>query len=208
LLTVFQNARKKKQTTQGHTSKRQANLKYNFCFEDAEVEVCKTFFLNTLSISKTTVKTAFKKCENGIVNDDDRGKTKHNDEEMNHRKDQLRQNILSFPLVPSHYCRSSSNLLYLSSELTLAKLYDLCKELCEQNQWQPLCYTTYWQVFQSMNISFHSTKKDRCETCKRYQNLDTDMQKDEAEIYQKHRQKANKIREIKNNLKQENDKTI
>ena len=142
-----------------------------------------------------------------MVEDDHRGKTKHNDEAMQQQKENLRRHILSFSLVPSHYCRSSSNLLYLSSELTLSKMYSLYTEQCQHNQIKPLCCTTYWTVFQLMNITFHCPKKDRCETCERYRNLELQEQQEEAESFQLHRQKAEKIREIKQKLKQSNDKT-
>ena len=166
-----------------------------------------TVFLNTLAISERTVQTAFKKSKNGMVEDDHRGKTKRNDEAMQQRKKDLCRHILSFPLVPSPYGRSSSNLLYLSLELTLSKMCSLYTEHCQHNQIEPLCYTTYWTVFQSMNISLHCPKKDRCETCERYQNLELQEKQEEAENFQLHRQKAEKIREIKQKLKQGNDKT-
>ena len=85
-------------------------------------------------------------------------------------------------------------------------MYSLYTEQCQHNQIKPLCYTTYWTVFQSMNISFHCPKKDRCETWERYQNIEWQEQ-EEAESFQLHRQKAEKIHEIKQKLKQGNDKT-
>ena len=51
-----------------------------------------------------------------------------------------------------------------------------------------------------MNISFHCPKKDRCETSERYRNLELQEQEEEAESFQLHRQKAEKIREIKQKL--------
>jgi len=67
-----------------------------------------------------------------------------------------------------------------------------------------LCYTTYWQIFQAMNLYFH-TKKDRCETCKRFWNLDHVEQNKAAENFQEHHQKAEKIINIKDALKHKND---
>ena len=183
---------KARYTLTSHTSRRKDSLKYYFCLDNNKVEACKQFFLNTLAISERTVQTAFKKSKNRMVEDDHRGKTKHNDEAMQQRKEDLRRHILSFPLVPSHYCRSSSYLLYLSSELTLSKMYSIYTEQCQHNQIKPLCYTTYWTVFQSMNISFHCPKKDRCETCERYRNLELQEQ-EEAESFQLHCQKAEKF---------------
>ena len=50
----------KKHRTPTKTSafKKNSTFKYYFNVEDAEVEVCKTFFLNTLSINEITVTTA------------------------------------------------------------------------------------------------------------------------------------------------------
>ena len=170
-----------------------------FYVQNVKIEVCKNFFLNTLSISETTVQTALKKSENGMVKADGHGKTKHNDDQMDQRRQELRQHILSFLVVPNHYCRSSSKLLYLSLALTLSKMYDLYKEVCNQNETQSLSYSTYRQIFQSMNVSFYCPKKDRCETCERFHNIDPEEQA-EAEMFQEHRKRATKIREIKTAL--------
>ncbi|XP_036365422.1 uncharacterized protein LOC115219916 [Octopus sinensis] len=195
---------KERKRTKSDNSRRNSSLKYCFCIDDVEVEVCKIFFLNTLSISETTVTTALKKGANGVVEDDNRGKTKRNDKQMKHRKKELRQHILSLLQVPSHYCRSSSNLLSLSSELTLSKMYDMYKEVCKEKETQPLSYTIYWQTFQSMNLSFHCPQKDRCETCEKFRNLNIEEQEKEAEKFEVHCEKAEENCEIKTTLKQEN----
>ena len=58
-----------------------------------------------------------------------------------------------------------------------------------------------------MNLSFHCPKKDRCETCERFHNIDAEEQEAEAEMFHEHRKRATKIREIKTALKLDSDHT-
>ena len=78
--------------------------------------------------------------------------------------------------MPSQYCRATSDLLYWSSDLTLAKMYEWYCTYCEKDRKEPLSYETYRKIFQSMNLLFHAPKMDRCETCERYRNLDLSEQ--------------------------------
>ena len=108
--------------------------------------------------------------------------------------------------MPSHYCRESSNLLYLSADLMLTKMYVLYTSHSQEKKLQPLSCTIYRKTFKSMNLAFHSPEKDRCETCERFCNLSPQEQEEEKVTYQQHRQRAEKIRAIKSHLKKEADK--
>ena len=166
--------------------------------------MCKTYFLNTLAVSERTVTTAFeKKIEDGIVSPDFRGNNRKEDDAMQQRKNELRKHILSFPRMPSHYCRESSNLLYLSADLTLAKMYELYTNHCYEKKLKPLSRPIYWKTFKSMNLAFHTSKKDRGETCETFRNLSPQEQEEEKITYQQHRQRPEKICAIKSDLKKQ-----
>ncbi len=69
--TVKESNRKRRQ--------RNLNVAYYLELYNRRIRVCKTFLMNTLSISNTTIKTAVKKCnENGeLIVGDGRGKMKN-----------------------------------------------------------------------------------------------------------------------------------
>ena len=116
--------------------------------------------MNTLAISEKTITTAFeKKIGDGIVSPDFRGNNRKEDDAMQQRKNELREHILSFLQMPSHYCRESGNLLYLSADLTLAKMYELYTSHCQEKKLQPLSCTIYRKTFKSMNLAFHPSQK-------------------------------------------------
>ena len=97
----------------------------------------------------------------GVPVSDKRGK--HN----NHRRlDDARlqgviQYIDSFPKYESHYTRSHQvSRKYLSPDLTVAKMYELYTEKCEEKGEEPL---KEWVT--KFNLSFHPPRKDTCKTC-------------------------------------------
>lgn len=58
---------------------RNLNIAYYFQLDDDRIRVCKTFLMNTLCISNTTIRTALRKCnENGVLIEGDcRGIRRH-----------------------------------------------------------------------------------------------------------------------------------
>lgn len=88
---------------------------------------------------------------------------------IEHRKS-IKDHILSIPLISLHYCRAQSLKQYLSPNLSMAKLYDLYVELCSEQNQECAWYATYYRVFNSLNIAFHSLKKDLCDFCESFKN--------------------------------------
>lgn len=91
-----------------HQSKRNLTLFY-LPKKQAKVKVCKTFFLNTLSVSAQVVTTVIKKKTGttGIVAEDRRGKACKNSVISDSIKPTVRNHIDSFKRIESHYCRLS-----------------------------------------------------------------------------------------------------
>lgn len=72
------------------------------------IRVCKTFFLNTLSISQTFVTTALiKKKSGGIVSADERGRHCHHIRVPDFVRDSVCDHISQFPIEESHYSREN-----------------------------------------------------------------------------------------------------
>lgn len=79
----------------------------------------------------------------------------------------VRAHIQSFPTESSHYCRKDNpNRRYLSSDLTIKKMYDLYIEKCNAELRTPVKENVYREIFNTkFNLSFGSPKSDTCNRC-------------------------------------------
>ena len=113
------------------TKNAQENVKNNsfsFFFDkgnNIRVQVCKTFYLDTLSVSQKKVYNVHtNKTAHDTPKPDVRGTNtkKGFSEEV---KGHIRRHIKSFPVVESHYCRAHSKKQYLEAGLSITKTYEL-----------------------------------------------------------------------------------
>ena len=193
----------KRQTT-GESSRRNKSLSYYLNIKDNRIQVCKKFFLNTFGISEKFIRNSLKMSEDGIVRQDNRGHHVTNAESV--KKDFLREHIKSFPVMPSHYCRSHSNKQFLSSDLSIRKMYELYTLASKNmfgNDYIPLSEHTYRDVFNyEFNLAFNKPLKDQCDFCTTYSNLSDEEKQKQKTAFEKHVQNKIKIREIKESSKQ------
>ena len=130
--------------------------------------VCKTFFLSTLDISKTRVSyfyTNMRCVETGVALPPRSGKYAKNCTSHD-QLDQVRSHINSFPRIPSHYCRQSTNKEFLEKALNITKMYGLYKDWCSESEFTAVKQHKYSEIFNSeFNIGFLAPKKDRCDKC-------------------------------------------
>lgn len=162
------------------------NTSYDYYFQIGErmQRVCRLFFLNTLNISKRRIYYAFKNCQDStsaIPTTSKRGKhiKKSTSEEQ---LSEIRRHIESFEMIDSHYCRASSQKMYLEANLSITKMYQLYIEKCEK----PAKKCIYEKVFKNeYNIGFHKPKKDVCDKCYEYSRKES-LTEDETKIYQGH----------------------
>ena len=85
-------------------------------------------FCNTLSISaKRVVRALAEKSASGVFAGSDKriGKAPIN-KVTEDRLDTVRRHINEFPRIEPHYCRANTTMQYLSPELSISKLYDVC----------------------------------------------------------------------------------
>lgn len=173
ILNTTEKKEKKRSTCQSNLKK----YTYFFYFnvEEKFIKVCKTFYLSTLSISQKSVYGVHKKKDilTGVPANDSRGKHKNHRRVSEERKQLVREHITSFPAIESHYCRASSKRIYLESQLSLNKMYDLYKESCKNNSSEPVKKSMYSKIFnEEYNIAFHVPKKDRCDVCEEWKILE------------------------------------
>ena len=75
--------------------------------------------------------------------------------------DSIRQHIMSFPIMDSHYKRKDTNRKFLQQDLSITKMYDLYKANCTAEEIIPASSITYRRdLCNEFNFSFHKPKKD------------------------------------------------
>ena len=178
-LTKFCKKKKqKKRNRSGKSSNRTFSFSWYLPGENQYMRVCKLFFLNTLSISDQAVYTAHRKSSQGIIELEKRGKSNssHTNKVTQEDTDFVISHIHSFKTVESHYGRKKSSRQYLSSNLSVAKMYEMYLVHCNERQIAPVSKTFYREIFNTkFNLGFHKPKKDQCDLCISFANADNDM---------------------------------
>lgn len=129
-----------------------------FKIDSEKVHVCKTFFINTLSISHQTVYTALEKSKSNQSLIDKRGRHQNRPRKMSiETEESITKHIELFPNVESHYVRKDSTRKYLSELLNISKMYRLYRTWFEEQQFDCLMATKrqYETIFNTMfNFSY------------------------------------------------------
>jgi hypothetical protein len=202
---------KQKTSKNKEHSRRQNTIKYFMTAQGNKYLVCKTCFLNTLSITDRVTRTAISKLTNeGSVEKDKRGGRQS--KVIIDRDKKIRQmidnHIAKFPRVESHYCRADTTKEYLHPSLNLPKLYNMFVSELKESDEKP-SYSTYVRVFKTKNLAFHHPKKDQCSLCISYRQGNDEMKLTLKEKYDKHILQKDTVRSIKEKCKKlaENDNT-
>lgn len=113
----------------------------------------------------------------------------------------VRDNVLSWlqqlPKVPSHYCRSSSNKIYVESTFrSKLHMFTVYKEWCVANNLKPTGRILFCKILDEAKIAIHMPRKDQCDVCCGFK-VGTVSQED----YEKHILNKDSAREAKNEAK-------
>lgn len=194
---------KKSKTTKAELSRRSKTNRYFLPKGDAIVPVCKTMFLNTLSVTEKTVRTALGKVKDtGVLEKEGRGgRQSHLKTKDTYIREKIMEHINKFPRMESHYCRKSTTREYLHSDLTIQKMF----EMFQQSTNLTVSYQTYVNVFRDQNLSFHHPKKDMCGLCFTYRSGDSKKKAELEEKYTKHIAEKNAVRLKKAEAKRKNE---
>ncbi|XP_061723773.1 uncharacterized protein LOC133530002 [Cydia pomonella] len=185
--------REKVNRTTKSDSMRTCTVKYFFPKKNedtgdiAAIPVCKLMFLNTLAISYNFLKTALDKFYqgNGSIEPDRRGK--HNNHPKTIQPDVIKSvcdHVNSLAPVESHLVRKRSDKLYLDGSLTYSKLFNLYIEWFDYTKYEEkaLNVRQYRDIVnKNFKLSFHIPKKDKCDTCHIYENLEEPSVKEQSE---------------------------
>ncbi|XP_046967228.1 broad-complex core protein isoforms 1/2/3/4/5-like isoform X1 [Vanessa cardui] len=158
-------------STSKDVSRRKKTIKYFLVLTNVssnstplKVPVCKTMFLNTLSIGERTVHTALAKWSlgSGSISPDRRGGRR-----VVQINDDVKQGVIrhvrTFQPVELPNLRQKSSKLYLDGDLTFTKMFSLYNEWCaaENIIHKAKTLRQYRDIInQNLNISFYKRKKD------------------------------------------------
>jgi hypothetical protein len=155
-------------TDKDKVSRRRYTFLYYLDVGNDRHRVCKDYYLGTLAISQKPIYNFHENKKDpvsGIPSADKRGQHAKKVISVG-QKMTIRKHIESFPTVESHYTRSSSKRMYLESNLSLIKMYDLYVEKCNETHEIPVKQSYYRYLFTTeYNLDFHMPKSDRCDLC-------------------------------------------
>ena len=195
--------KKKRVTRNIENSRRTFTMNYSFTINGEKRQVCRAFFMATLNVTDAFMRGAVAKLSSsGIVEKENRGKhVPHNklkdDDEL-----LIREHILSFPAVESHYCRASSTKRYLDSSLNVSIMHKLYKSKCSELNVHPVSFEKYRRVFRSYNLGFHKPKKDQCKKCLKYTNMTEEEKKAHEQAHHEHMLRKQLAREARDEDKE------
>ena len=182
--------------------RKQVSRKFLLEIDGSKHQVCKTFFMNTLSVGKTYIDHALNlKKEGHFAGEDRRGKHVPHNKLKEDQVTFVKRHIESFPKVEGHYVRKETRREFLGPELSLSKMYDLYEEKCQKEQKEPVKASKYRKIFnECFNLSFHIPKKDQCNTCSKYY---TSLQKnavttEDKNAFNEHQERKIRARQEKN----------
>lgn len=173
-------------------------------------EVCKKLFLSTFGLKEKQVHNWAK--EGG----DNSGMARPSHRELKGRTRPERPDFVylkeffdSLAKLPSHYCRKSTNKVYLEPVFgsdTIAAVYRAYKEACTNNDRVPLSRFTFGRISKGMNLGFQLPKKDKCDLCCSYEA--GNLSKEEYDAHQAKKEDARKHKEEDKNRSEANEVTM
>lgn len=199
---------KPKYVYKSSTRPRKHNLKFFFNDDKKQkTRVCQKFFLNTLDISLSIIRTVRNKvyANNDPVPllDDQRGKHKHHHRVEDTLKDTAREFIRNIPKIESHYVRANTSREYIDGGRNLTDIYKDYVQLCTEKRESYINYVMFHRIFNTeFNISFFTPKKDACEDCTAYVNASDSQKEKMKDFYENHLKEKDLSR-----IEKEKDKT-
>lgn len=144
---------------------RKFSCKYELVIDGERRPTCKGCFRSTFGETNAFINNIIEQkstASSGIIPVDGRGRNSPKNKIPVETLESVRQHIQSFPAYESHYCRQQSSVKYLSSDLTISKMYELYRESMSS---KPVSLTIYSKCFHDLNLSFKKPKVDTCHKC-------------------------------------------
>lgn len=152
-------------------SRRGQTFQYFLKVRNEEMKVCRTLFLNTLSLGRRCISNWLNK-PIGAKKQSPQGTQRNISGKSKITKE--REALISFldalPTMDSHYCRATTEKRYLLPEWpSKRKLYDFyVRDWCAQSDVRPLSIAKFNEMYDIKDLSLFAPKKDQCEKCASY----------------------------------------
>lgn len=182
----------------------------------SKVKVCRLFFLNTLSLGEDSFRRWTKESDIVIDAEDSTASTCNDNAEKRitaagpllkytERTKIVKTWLDLIPKVPSHYCRASSNKLYVEPNFRSEKhMHEVFVEWCREHNNKAVSRPTFLRILNQENIAIHNPRKDQCDTCCSFKTGNISQKE-----YDDHIVKKNEAREAKKNaIESANDKVV
>ncbi|CAF4857457.1 unnamed protein product [Pieris macdunnoughi] len=148
-------------------SKRVNTFIYHLKKGEDMIRVCKTLFLNTLSIGKSCI-WGWKIEVTGKNTDEKLPETpprKPFDQEIK----MLQEFLDELPKMPSHYCRKRTTQTYIQPDISSKQqLYKIYTDYCASKHKKALSIATFTNTLTIQKIALFKPKKDLCDICNGY----------------------------------------
>lgn len=166
---------KDKRNMKSEESRRSNTLFFHLKVEGTRKRVCKQMFLNTLCVGEWSVHNWLK--DTSIPNEKLEHKsnlrTKNSTKDVQKSVSEGRKKLVDFfnglPKMESHYCRASTSKIYLEPVwASKANLHREYQNYCHRLGVEPISIKPFYIMFDEMNLSLFSPKKDMCDLCCSY----------------------------------------
>lgn len=188
---------------QKEKSRRSVTFYYYLKKQSNKFAVCKKMFLSTLGLKEWSVRNWCMSAEKNTgmhctENEQLSISRVRCTATMKERKLFLEKFLNDMPKLPSHYCRSSSNKLYLEPMFQNKNdIYREFEKYAGEHNIKPLSRNYFVQEMERQNIALFRPKKDQCDICMAYQHGNIE----EAE-YSSHQKRKSEAREQKDKYKE------
>ena len=114
------------EANQAIANKRHVSRQYHVTIDGNKERVCKKCFISTLAVSQSYVDDALKKTRCGVyVGPQSSGKRRPHNKVPDTDVERVKQHIVLFPAIASHYTRKDTQRQYLASDLNIKKMHEL-----------------------------------------------------------------------------------
>lgn len=185
--------------TKKDNSKRGQTFAYFLDVQGGRIPVCQTMFLNTFDLKQSRVlewkNKSMAQAENPMP-------PPAPPKPKSERQQIAEDFVNALPKQPSHYCRSRSNRVYLTSEIkTKRELARSFNSWCAEKNLHPVPSEKFLRnELKRQNVSLFVPKKDQCDTCVAYK--EGNVAEDDYNAHMARRQAA---REEKQRDKEDGD---
>lgn len=136
----------------------------SFTYKVYNITICKKMLIHIFDISARRIQTVQMHIKNGELNyKDQRGKHHNRPHALNYNdREIIVKHFKSFPTMSSHYSRNKSNKNYLSSDLTISKMY---RNFIQEHPEVTVSKTMYRTVFHQLKLKIGLPRSDTCKVC-------------------------------------------